>query len=446
MDKCVFVDESGDECLDLSLPTISKFYVVCAVVVDDADCARLRALCADVRRRYFKGREIKSASIDNDHLRSRILQELTGGPFQLHVLVVNKQLLSSVGFQSSNTFISYLHSVLYERITNDYPSVRVCADKVKNSAFMNRLRRYFDDKQYFSTLFNPSPFQFVDSVAEECVQLADFVAGTVRHCFEINERGAMRDPHIEQLKPKLLQLVPFPESYRRYIVKLPGFSEHDHAIEGRAIMDADRFLRANRNSDELPVRLQVHLLRKLVQAHLAASGTEGWVSTEELIKTVECLTDDDLNIQSFRGLVAALRDEGILIASRQGWGYKIATSYAEMCGYLARQRCQIIPMIERIRKARSVVLRATDNNVDILGDSQFADLKTLVEAMPHWAEPLLHGRELGAVDETDDYIAEEFKPDEQLKLDIAIPSPRPVADQPSPPPGLAISTLSTSSQ
>ena len=115
MGKFVYVDESGDESLRLALPTVSSFYVVCALIVDEMDMAQVQTRFQDVSGRYFKNREMKSSGSIDPLRRLYILQELCGVPFSLHILVGNKKLLTSPGLRYPKSFIKYLHAFLSRR-------------------------------------------------------------------------------------------------------------------------------------------------------------------------------------------------------------------------------------------------------------------------------------------------------------------------------------------
>ena len=265
----------------------------------------------------------------------------------------------------------------------DHPGVHMRADRIKNPAFMKEMREYLD-RHNLVGLFEMNSFDFVDSKSDVCIQAADFIGGSVRACFERNPQTAMTDPVLEKLRPRIAQLVPFPESYGRYIAKIPGFGEHDHAIEARAVLDAEYFLQRHGNAEDAQKILEVAVVRKLLEA--VTWRNDCWVSTESLMDHLGTLSQDPLSEQSFRSVIGRLRDAGLLIASRTSGGYKIPTCMADIIEFLNRQNSQLAPMMGRIRMARETVNRATDNAVDILAMPAFQNLKTAVDAMGFWYE------------------------------------------------------------
>jgi len=395
MSKYVYVDESGDENLQLTLPNISSFYVVCALIVDPSDLPSVSDRFEAVRKRYFKGREMKSSGIDSPAFRLHILQDLLGARFSLHVLIGNKALLTSPGMRYPKSFIKYLHGFLYKQLVKDHPGVRILADKLKNPPFMKEMRAYLERNNLLS-LFEMNSFAFVDSESDVCVQAADFIGGSIRASFERNPQTALTDPVIEKLRWHITQILTFPESYSRYIAKIPELNEYDYAIESRAVLEAESFLRKNSESDQLDHVLQVAVVRKLVNALTWRDDT--WVSTESLMDHLNSIVHEPISEQAFRGVIGKLRDAGLLIASRTSGGYKLPTSLADITEFLNRQNSQLAPMIQRVRIARDTVRRATDNAVDILGAPEFQNLKAAVTATPPWYELTAGKPELGEED------------------------------------------------
>jgi hypothetical protein len=382
--KYVYIDESGDECLDLLQSSISSFYVVCALVVDPANHEAAIHRFTEVRDRYFKNREMKSSGVTNNNQRQRVLQDLLGIPFSLHVLVGNKSLLTSSGLRYPKSFIKFLQGSLYKEIVKDYSTVCIRSDKIKNPSFMREMRAYLERHFLYGGLFESHTFDFVDSNSDVCIQAADFIGGSIRLCFERNPQTAMTDPLMEMLRWHITQFIPFPKSYGRYIAKNPGASEHDPEIEARAVLEAEEFLRKHDHGENNDRDLQVAAVRMLLST--LNWRDDCWVATAALMERLSVIAPEPLSEQSFRSIIGKLRDEGVLIASRTAGGYKLPTSMAEITEFVNRQNSQLAPMIDRVRTARDTVLRATDNCVDILAAPEYQNLRAAVLASPHWSE------------------------------------------------------------
>jgi hypothetical protein len=333
MPKYVYIDESGDESLQLNLANVSSFYVVTAIVVDAGMVQAALEAFEQIRKRYFKNREMKSESVRSDVLRQRIIQDITGIEFSLHVLVGNKRLLTSPGLLYPKSFIKYLHGSLYKEIAKDSSRVRIVADKIKNRSFMNEMYSYLSRKNLLG-LFEIDSFEFVDSKSEVGVQVADFIGGSIRGCFERNAQTATTDPTMEKLRRSMVQLLPFPDSYGRYIARIPGLGEHDQAIESRAVYEAENFLRAHDENENVDQLLQMTLVRHLLAA--LAFCDDRWVSTATLMDRLNLVAPDPISEQAFRSVIGKLRDERVLVASRTTGGYKIPTGMADMTEFINR--------------------------------------------------------------------------------------------------------------
>jgi hypothetical protein len=385
--KFVFIDESGDEGLNVTLPGISSFYVLCGLVVDGDKLKQAIAVFDETRKKFFPNGEMKSSAVKDQHRRLLILRELIKADFSLHVLVGNKSLIKTPGLRYPKSFIKHLHGRLYGEMVKDCPKACFRSDEIKNPSFVKELRAYLEKHYLFAGLFEYRSFEFVKSSSDVCIQAADFIGGSIRLCFENDPLAAMCNPAMETLRSRLTYLMPYPEQYCRYIAKIPESTEHDQAIESRAVLDAEEFLRKHDDEEDPAVQMLVRIVRRLLQA-LATGDHDGWVSTEVLMGVIESLSKEPLTEHMFRGLIAKLRDAGLLVCSRPSWGYKIAISTADVRQFLNRQNSQIAPMLARVRTARTTVSRATNNAVDILGYAEFSSLKAAVDATPHWSVPV----------------------------------------------------------
>ena len=104
----VFVDESGDEHLNIGTGA-SKNYVIAAVLIRDEVLQSVIAAADDVRRKFFQTGEMKSSGIgSNVRRRSLILQSLS--ELDIHVLafcVPKGRVSTESGLQFANSFLKY---------------------------------------------------------------------------------------------------------------------------------------------------------------------------------------------------------------------------------------------------------------------------------------------------------------------------------------------------
>jgi predicted transcriptional regulator len=76
--------------------------------------------------------------------------------------------------------------------------------------------------------------------------------------------------------------------------------------------------------------------------------------------------------------IAKLRDSDVIIASATKRGYKIPRSRADINDFLELASSQILPLLDRVKKARDVYRLSSVGEYDILEAEQFAQLRKLL--------------------------------------------------------------------
>ena len=92
-ERTAFIDEYGSFGFDFSSPDTSKYYVLCAVIVDDKKIDSLHTVISEVKRQNgFANAELKSSKIGSNYpRRSKILSQLLPIDFRVVLFVANKQ-------------------------------------------------------------------------------------------------------------------------------------------------------------------------------------------------------------------------------------------------------------------------------------------------------------------------------------------------------------------
>jgi hypothetical protein len=78
-----------------------------------------------------------------------------------------------------------------------------------------------------------------------------------------------------------------------------------------------------------------------------------------------------------------LRDAEVIIASAAK-GYKIPRTRADINDFLELASSQILPLLDRIKKARDVYRLSSIGDYDILGADQYSEIRKLLQSL----EPL----------------------------------------------------------
>lgn len=383
VDKLAFIDETGDESLNLEQNNISSHYIITGLLIDANRHNEVEEHFKKVKDQYFgNSKEMKSSNRRmDDQKRGEIIEELIRAEFSIYVLVIDKSKLTSTGFQFPKSFIKNLYNRLYSNIMDDFHHVYVKADQIKSRSFMNEFTTYIDKHQKDS-LFKTWDFEFVDSQSDVCVQAADFISGTIARGYE---KKISKDKHHEYMgifKKRLGLFWQFPEPYRSYTHGKceVTYDADDIKIEKRAYAEAYRFLEEKLNGKDLKVREQVICLQAII-SHSYCWDSNDWIQTKEL-RNILRNELGEFDEQKLRGVIGKLKDANVLIASRRKGGYKLPTCKADLYEFIDTQNSKIGPMINRVRKAREVVQRAT--GVDILDVPSYINLKNAIDASPNW--------------------------------------------------------------
>jgi predicted transcriptional regulator of viral defense system len=75
--------------------------------------------------------------------------------------------------------------------------------------------------------------------------------------------------------------------------------------------------------------------------------------------------------------IAKLRDSDVIIASATK-GYKIPRTRADINDFLELASSQILPLLDRVKKARDVYRLSSVGEYDILEEEQFAQVRKLL--------------------------------------------------------------------
>lgn len=381
MERIAYIDESGTDGMALDKSGNTQFYVLTAIVLTGDQIRQAEHHFGDVRTKYFRqSPEMRSHLLRNRFdRRQQVLTELMRPGFQLYILVVDKRNLKSPGYLYPSSFTKNLHDKLYQELRRDAGGISVVADQLKTNAFMEDFRQYVD-RRHSGNLFQPWSFRFVDSRDEVCVQAADVIAGSIAWCSESPDRHSEKRRIHEIISGRVTLLQEFPNPMRPYVVAAADIpsSEYDAAIEDRAIEEALKYIQGSNDDGDANEVARVNVLQSLMTA--VRLDPERWVSTRELCAVHEERFAEPLAEQRLRtSLVAVMRDRGVLIASRRAGGYKLPIGLADMVEFVNTQSEKVIPMLSRLRKARQVVVRATRNQVDILGSDEFAILRDVLD-------------------------------------------------------------------
>ena len=374
--RTAFIDESGSFGFDFSTEGNSKYYILCAVVVENKNLERIHGLVEKIKSdNGFANTEMKSNKINhkNNNRRTRIISQLLQVDFSIVLLVVDKQALfkDSPLTQYKPTFIKFLHRILYDSLYHVYPKLKIIEDEVGTNEFQESFKKYVEERRPQQNLFNEYDFDYSDSKDEVLVQLADIIGGSL--FYQLNNCTAPN--YREMLKSKIAFYEEFPSKMGPYWGNAtPEEYKFDKDIYALAVKCAQDFISKNQNLETDDKRAQVAFLRHLLLQVKYINPTK-YIYSTQILSVLREYTEQKISRDFlYRKVIAPLRDEGVIIAS-SSQGYKIPISVDDVKTYLNSTHAIVSPMLHRIDVCRKLIQMQTGNSLDILNDPAYVKYK-----------------------------------------------------------------------
>lgn len=373
--KTAFIDESGSFGFDFSTKGNSKYYLLCAVIVDDNEIDVLHEKIETVKKNSgFANTELKSSKVgDNNEKRNHIISLLSPIPFRVILFVADKErfIKDSPITEYKKTFIKFLHQRFYDQLYKTYPKLKIIEDEVGSSEFQTSFRKYVVNRRPEYNLFNQYDFDYTDSKDEILVQLADFIGGTINKY--LTEEKAPN--YVEMLRGKIVSYEEFPNKQEPYWGKInPEECKYDKDIYSLSVKCARDYIEKNDKSDSFEIKGRIVLLKYLL-FYVENVNPIRFVSSHEVISKIqEVLGHKISKTYLFRRIIAPLRDEGVILSSCNK-GYKIPISTDDIITYLNQTHSTVSPMLHRIEVCRNLIKQGTVGKWDVLDNPAFLRYK-----------------------------------------------------------------------
>lgn len=373
--RTAFIDECGSFGFDFSSEGNSKYYLLCAVIVDDDEIDRLHEKIETVKKNSgFANTELKSSKVGNNiEKRNRIVSLLSPIPFRVILFVADKErfIKDSPITEYKQSFIKFLHQRFYDQLYKAYPKLKIIEDEVGSSEFQTSFRKYVENHRPEYNLFNQYDFDYTDSKDEVLVQLADFVGGTInKYLTEENVPN-----YVEMLRGKIVSYEEFPSKQEPYWGKInPEDCKYDKDIYTLSVKCARDYIEKNDKSDSFEIKARIVLLKYLL-FYVENIDPVRFVSSYEVIgKIQEVLGHKISKTYLFRRIIAPLRDDGVILSSCNK-GYKIPVSVDDIITYFNQTHSTVAPMLHRIEVCRDLIQKKTIGKLDVLDDPAFSRYK-----------------------------------------------------------------------
>lgn len=363
----VFIDESGDPSLPEYNPDIPSIYVLAAIIVESDRLEQFERKANELVQKYAGTGELKSSSIgSNVERRKAVLNDIVASGFHYYCFVVDKaKIWRESGLRFRQSFYKFLHSMFYNRIREACIELDITADVHGDSDYMQRFEKYI---LHFSYLFNL--FKFVASRDVPLLQITDVIAGSIRRIFLGDDPNELMDI----LNYPNFPLDMWPPSFDRRIQSTDdGTTDvNDVVVRLAAINSAKEFIENHLLSDDESERIQGRAIEYLLRKYI--EDFDQYIYRGEVASYLSDLSPHDISEQYVTtNIIAPARDNGVIIVSTEN-GYKIPHSCADCLKWTEHVKSQAIPYLQRLEKARSKLLIATNGRFDIVDRNLYPDL------------------------------------------------------------------------
>lgn len=364
--RVAYVDECGSFGFDFEKAGTSKYYLLCAIVVENENLEKLHADFEEVKSSNgMANTELKSSSV-NDKRRFKIMTQLLLLNFHIVLFIANKEkfIKGSPITEYKPVFIKYMDQHLYNMLYKAYPRLRIIQDETGWPEFQESFKKYVEVHRPQYNLFNQYDFDLVNSKDQVLVQLADFVGGSISKGF----LDSNYTNYLEMLRGKITAIEYFPSEHEPYWGKLnPEDCRYDERVFTLAMKSVQDFITkySDDNTDDRKMQVSVLLYLKMFVLQI---NPIAFVYSDELVRHLR----DNVHIKVtrntlFRRVIAQLRDEGVILASCNR-GYKIPISVEDLMTYLNTSLTTVGPMVHRMGICRNLVKQGTDGALDLFDD------------------------------------------------------------------------------
>lgn len=382
-----FIDESGNENLDVYKEGVSQTFIITAIVVQDAGIELLRASIESIRKLHFQTGEMKSSSVGMDHhRRKRILEDFSKTKLSYVSLVVDKnEIHTTSGLQYKKSFRKFLTGMIYNRLYRTFPNLTVVSDQHGSSFFMSSVKDYVE-KNHKPNLFDRQDFYFISSKDDILVQAADFIAGTWAKISDDSVQEDIRKEFKEIIINNAYFIDYWPPSTHAIFPQTETQSYLNNLVRQYCYNQIHLYIHEHQDNDSLDSdekaeeSMRIETIRFLLFQNEFLENDE-FLMSHQIITHLESLGYENMRPRKLAAMVIApLRDHGIIISSSSK-GYRVPTTVADIVEFAKTTGEKVLPMLLRLGNARNQLFLASDKSLDIIAESGHLKLNNLIEAI-----------------------------------------------------------------
>lgn len=380
-----FIDESGAFGWNLDNPSVSKYFILTAVIIDESNLKSVFADAEKIRKSFFQQGEMKSSKIGSNHSRrKKLLAEISKLNCKFFSIVFDKNKLKNSnykGLQFKQPFYKFLNNILDTELTKAFSKITIVSDSTGDNDFIKSFINYMKTRVGIPDLFGESDIQLRDSKDDVLIQVADIVSGTLQCVYDKSKNVPNEYDFLSQIKNQFIRIEIYPQTFENYnIEKCPLASEYDIEIARICYEQARAFIIKNEKSKDLDVIAQIMTLRYLLFRFMN-NNLRDYISTKELKNNLIYSGIESISNYHFRTkVIGKLRDSDVIIASSQQ-GYKLPTKKRDLIDFMNHDKTILLPMLSRLKKCRNLIQLGTSDKIDLFAEEGFETMKKLFDAV-----------------------------------------------------------------
>ena len=370
-----FIDENGDYRFDFENSGVSTHFIVVFLIVKESNKEYLEQELERIRQQI--GEE---NLFQNHQLSLRFLNKAKDLPFSIYAYTFDKRKIrDDSGIMHKTPFMKYVNRLIYDDLNRSFEQLDLVTDEQESKLFLREFKSYIQ-RRTIPDLFNYATFGFNGSQSEYLLQFAGMIGEFLARGYNQHFSTTQYRSNVKTIRHKISAINLLPRDYKNYLYEYKPESpdsKYDELIIKQSVNLTYKYIEKHRNSEEEDEKVRIDFLKFLL-FNLKENPLE-YVYTQEILDNLNELRAIKINQHYFRSnIVSKLRDSGLLIASSNK-GYKLPVCLNDLYDFVNLSSLTIHPMIQRISKCRELILDATNNEIDILGQKEFDYLKKVIE-------------------------------------------------------------------
>lgn len=375
-----YIDESGNHDLATEKEGASRYFLVLAVLIPQAQVSELEVAIEVIRAKHFGAGEMKSSNV-KDERRIKILEDLALIDFQFYAVAVDKERVDKdSGLKHKKTFIKFANGRIYSALFKNIANVSIFADAHGSPEFTLSFKEYIREN-HRPDLFSTGNLEMVDSKTNVLIQLADFLVGTIAKLYEKKSTEQFRKDFLKFITNKRIRVDEWPPRYEWHGGEISGTNKLDEKVRSISLNSAARFLNRSSQEDDIERRIQEATLQFLLFQATFPTNEEVHIPTQKIVEHLHLHGFTEVTKHYLRSsVISKLRDHDVIVASSPR-GYKIPTSYTDIVEFANLVDGIASPLLARLDRASDIFDLASVGQIRILDDPRFKRLRLMLSKL-----------------------------------------------------------------